>query len=95
MRCQDPFYETRKGWLVRRLAPDCSRIDLAELSHHHDRALLLRCMGGETANIHLGGKKARRRILKDLEEMPEDWLQRAAEKLHNRCLADWEKFRGA
>jgi len=95
VRCQDPFYETRKGWLVRRLAPDCSRIDLAELSHHHDRALLLRCMGGETANIHLGGKKARRRILKDLEEMPEDWLQRAAEKLHNRCLADWEKFRGA
>jgi hypothetical protein len=94
VRCQDPFYETRKGWLVRRLAPDCSRIDMAELSHHHDRALLLRCMGAETANIHLGGKKARKRILKDLEQLPEDWLLRAAEKMHARSLADWEKFRG-
>jgi hypothetical protein len=93
VRGQDPFYRTRKGWLVRRLAPDCSRIDLAELNHHHDRALLLRCMGAETANIHLGGKKARRRILTDLEELPEDWLEHAAEKMHDRCRADWEKFR--
>jgi hypothetical protein len=93
VRCRDPFYATRKGWLVRRLAPDCSRIDLTELSHHHDRTLLLRCMGGETANIHLGGKKARRRILKDLDKLPEDWLLRTADKMYERCLADWEKFR--
>jgi hypothetical protein len=94
VRCQDPYYETRKGWLVRRLGPDCSRIDMAELSHHHDRALLLRCMGAETANIHLGGKKARRRILKDLGDLPEDWLLAAAEKMHSKCLDDWKKFRG-
>jgi hypothetical protein len=94
VRCQDPYYETRKGWLVRRLGPDCSRIDLAELSHHHDRALLLRCMGAETANIHLGGKKARRRILKDLDDLPDDWLLAAAEKMHSKCLDDWKKFRG-
>lgn len=92
VRCHDPYYEIRKGWLVRRLAPDCSRIDVSELNHHHDRALLLRCMGGETANIHLGGKKAQKRILKDLEKLPAKWLLHAADKLHGKCLKDWEDF---
>lgn len=94
VRCHDPYYETRKGWLVRRLGPDCSRIDISELNHHHDRAFLLRCMGAETANIHLGGKKAQRRILKDLGKMSADWLLEAAEKLHRKCLSDWREFRG-
>jgi hypothetical protein len=93
VRCQDPYYETRKGWLVRRLGPDCSRIDVSELVHHHDRALLLRCMGAETANIHLGGKKAQKRILKDLKKLPEKWLMHAAEKLHDKTLKDWKEFR--
>jgi hypothetical protein len=93
VRGHDPFYRVRKGWLVRRLGPDCSRIDIDELSRHHDRALLLRCMGGETANIHLDGKKARRRILADLDALPAEWLLHAAEKLHDECLADWKKFR--
>ncbi len=74
MRCRDPYYEIQKGWLVRRLGPDCSRIDIAELTAHHDRALLLRCMGEETANIHLGGNKSQQQILKNLDELPENWL---------------------
>jgi hypothetical protein len=92
VRCQDPFYKTRKGWLVRRLGPDCSRIDIAELSHHHDRALLLRCMGSETANIHLGGKKAQGCILKDLRKLPHGWLIHAADKMLHRFEGDWKKF---
>jgi hypothetical protein len=93
VRCRDPYYEIQKGWLVRRLGPDCSRIDIAELTAHHDRALLLRCMGEETANIHLCGKKSKQRILKDLDALPENWLMRAAEKLHGKCLTDFERFR--
>src|ERR1700735_525626 len=34
VRCPDPWWEVRRGWLVRRLAPDCSRIDIDELVHH-------------------------------------------------------------
>ena len=93
VRCPDPYYETKKGWLVRRLAPDCSRIEISELSHHHDHALLLFCMGAETANIHLGGKKAQKRITRDLGKWPENWLLLATEKMHRLSLADWEKFR--
>jgi len=40
VRCADPYYEVRRGWLVRRLGPDCSRIDLDELVHHEDIASL-------------------------------------------------------
>ena len=93
VRCRDPFYETHKNWLVRRLGPDCSRIDIAELVHHKDISLLLRCMGAETANIHLGGKKARRRISKDLTKLPGKWLMHAAEKMYRVCLKDWKDFR--
>lgn len=93
VRCQDPFYEVRKNWLVRRLSPDCSRIDISELRHHRDHARLLFCMGAETANIHLGGKKARKRIGRDLARLPKDWLLHAAHKMHKFSLADWETFR--
>jgi hypothetical protein len=95
VRCQDPYYEIRKGWLVRRLAPDCSRIDISQLKTHRNHALLLSCMGAETANIHLGGKKALKKIADDLERWPKNWLLRAAEKMHRLSLADWKKFRGA
>ena len=45
VRCADPYYSVKRGWLVRRLGPDCSRIDIEELVHHEDRASLLFCMG--------------------------------------------------
>ena len=95
VRCPDPFYQARKGWLVRRLAPDCSRIDISELRHHRDPALLLSCMGAETANIHLGGKKAPKRIGEDLRKWPANWLLDATERMHGLALEDWKEFRRA
>jgi hypothetical protein len=95
VRCQDPYYEVRKRWLVRRLSPDCSRIDISELRHHRDHALLLFSMGAETANIHLGGKKAGKRILRALAEWPATWLAHAAHRMRKLSLADWETFRRA
>jgi hypothetical protein len=94
VRCQDPYYHVTRNWLVRRLSPDCSRIDISELRHHHDHALLLFCMGAETANIHLGGKKARKRIIRSMAQWPTDWLLHAAHKMRKLSRADWEAFRG-
>ena len=93
VRCSDPFYKVHRNWLVRRLAPDCSRIDFNELAKHENRALLLHCMGAETANIHLGAKKARRKIRRDLEKLPKHWLRHATKKMLTLCLADWKKFK--
>jgi hypothetical protein len=52
-------------------------------------------MGAETANVHLGGRKAQGRILKDLERLPENWLMKASGKMHRRCLSDWKEFRNS
>ena len=59
IRARDPFVRFDKRWIVRRLAPDCSRIELSALPKGHDERRLLYAMGFETANVHLGSIKAR------------------------------------
>jgi hypothetical protein len=95
VRCHDPYYEVRGGWLVRRLGPDCSRIDINELAHHEDIASLFYCMGRETANIHLGSPKARKRIRADWKHLPRDWLETAAHRMLKLSLEDWHRFKSA
>jgi hypothetical protein len=93
VRCADPYYKVRRGWLVRRLGPDCSRIDFDELVHHEDIASLLHCMGWETANIHLGTSKGRKQIRSSWVHLPEDWFEVAAHKMLKRSLEDWHDFK--
>src|SRR5450755_1417956 len=59
VRCPDPFVRLKGRWIVRRLAPDCSRIELSALPKERDEMRLLHAMGFETANVHLGSRKAR------------------------------------
>ncbi len=77
VRCADPFVTVHEGWIARRLAPDCSRIELASLPRDRDERHLLHAMGWETANVHLGSAGARV-LLADLERRPKNWLVRAA-----------------
>jgi len=93
VRCEDPYYQVRQGWLVRRLGPDCSRIDIDELVHHQDLAELLYCMGQETANIHLGTPKGRKRIRESWADLSSDWLETAAHHMLKLSLKDWKRFR--
>ena len=102
VRCADPYYEVRRGWLVRRLGPDCSRIDLDELVHHEDIASLLYAMGQETANIHLGTPKARKvlraAVVKDRQKkygLPQEWLETAAHQMLKLSMKDWRRFKSA
>ena len=41
MRCPDPFVQLRGRWIVRRLSPHCSRIELATLKAHGKEMRLL------------------------------------------------------
>jgi hypothetical protein len=93
VRCADPYYEVRRNWLVRRLGPDCSRIDIDELVHHEDLASLLYCMGQETANIHLGTPKGRKRIRESWSHLPSDWLETTAHLMLKLSLKDWNRFK--
>lgn len=92
VRCRDPFVRVRKRWIVRRLAPDCSRIELAALPKERDETHLLHAMGFETANIHLGSVKAGV-LLKDLKTRPRGWLLEAAQKMEKAVIEDFREYR--
>jgi hypothetical protein len=78
VRSPDPCYLPGADWVVRRLAPRCSRIELEHLASAEDVLRLFWAMGGETANVHLGTPGAGKRILKDLAGRPPKWLHAAA-----------------
>jgi len=92
VRCPDPWVRLRGSWIVRRLAPDCSRIELSALPEQRDEIKLLESMGWETANIHLGTLKGRD-VLKDLRKRPRGWLYGAARLMVDAVVADWERWR--
>jgi Uncharacterized protein conserved in bacteria (DUF2252) len=89
VRCRDPFVRFQKRWIVRRLAPDCSRIELTAMPGERDEIRLLRAMGFETANVHLGSMKARV-LFDDLKKRPKGWLLRAARAMEKSVLADFK-----
>ena len=60
VRCPDPFLAQRGAWIGRRLSPSNSKIELAELPPEADIANVLHSMGFETANVHLGDRRAKR-----------------------------------
>ena len=92
VRCQDPFFAVKRRWTVRRLAPDCSRIELSQLPKMKDHVRLLHAMGRETANVHLGSASAHALLL-DLVSRPQNWLHGAAEAMRAVVQEDWEAWR--
>jgi hypothetical protein len=92
VRCPDPWVRMSKRWIVRRLAPDCSRIELSALPKQRAEIRLLQAMGWETANVHVGTANARD-ILKDLKKRPPGWLYNAAREMVDAVTADWMRWR--
>ncbi len=93
VRAQDPYVELRGRWIVRRLAPDCSRVELSSLPRQRDESKLLHAMGWETANVHLSRRKNSSTILADLKKRPRQWLHRAATSMLNATMADFEAWK--
>jgi len=93
VRITDPTVLAQRQWLVRRLAPDCSRIELNQLPQKRDELKLLRAMGYETANIHLGTPNAARAIAADLRKRPSRWLFNAAQAMEGATIDDWKQWR--
>ncbi|HEY1721828.1 MAG TPA: DUF2252 family protein [Magnetospirillaceae bacterium] len=93
VRCRDPFVYATKGWLLRRLGPHCSRIELADIPKLREERHLLECMGRETANIHLGAADAVAAIKADLRQRKANWLHAAAETMAEATMRDWRVWR--
>jgi hypothetical protein len=93
VRVPDPFVKLCGNWIVRRLAPDCSRINLTDLPRRHDESRLLHAMGFEIANVHLGSPEAIRAIRHDLGRRPARWLYKLCKKMVKAVEADWQQWR--
>ena len=90
VRVPDPTYDVSARWIIRGLAPDCSRIELEDLPKQRDELKLLRAMGWEAANMHLGSH--RRKILKHLAKQKDRWLEHAAHEMAAATTEDFREF---
>jgi hypothetical protein len=93
VRCPDPYVQMRGHWIVRRLSPHCSRIELEALGTSRGECRLLEAMGRETANIHLGTEEKRRAIVKDMRGRKANWLTAAAQTMAEAMEKDWRVWK--
>ncbi|MDP3507756.1 MAG: DUF2252 family protein [Candidatus Melainabacteria bacterium] len=92
LRSHDPFLRVDNGWVIRRLAPDCARIELSELPDERDERALLEAMGAEAANVHLGTPEARTAIIRFLDNN-KNWLLPAVRKMVRLTKQDFRDWR--
>ena len=92
IRVPDPTLHVAGKWLLRRLAPHCTRIELSELPTGSDEEHLLHAMGFETANVHLGTRGARKAIARELRGRDSSWLGDLAALLAREVVKDWNRW---
>jgi uncharacterized protein DUF2252 len=93
VRCPDPFVQLRGRWIVRRLSPHCSRIELTQMKAQGKEIRLLHSMGLETANIHLGTKTAVKPILRHMNKQKREWLHEASAAMLEVVREDWKRWK--
>jgi hypothetical protein len=93
VRAHDPFLAFRRNWIIRRLAPECGRIELTDLPGDRDERRLLQSMGAEVANVHLGNPRVRTAVLRHLRRQDAQWLRHAAEAMVAATTEDWRRLR--
>ena len=97
MRCPDPMFGVRGRWVVRRLSPECQRVELITLPKPHDDARLLHAMGWETANVHNPDGGRRKTVAAEMKRRGA-WLHKNASAMLEVTLKDWrqwkEEFKG-
>ena len=101
IRYPDPHYQIHDKWLVRRIAPDALKIELPTSQRDRRLALapmLLRLMGFETANIHLGSR-APANLIHSLDSLARKagsrWLEVATEKMVQATHRDHQVWKNA
>jgi hypothetical protein len=92
IRCPDPTLKIADGWVIRRLSPYCSRVELSDLPKDHYDKKLLRAMGYEVANVHLGSVAAKT-LRGDLAIRTQDWLHDSAHAMLEAIKTDWQNWK--
>jgi hypothetical protein len=92
-RARDPWYRLSGDLVLRRLSPNNRKIGAETEGAALLLADMLRAMGLELANVHLGAGDARDRIRRDLAARKGDWLgehARRAAAAVTREFDDWK-----
>ena len=89
---RDPVTHVTGSWIVRRYGPGTGRIDLENHLSAEEATLLLRCMGWETANVHLGSAERAADVLHDLQQRPKRWLVSASKTMARAVNTDFAAF---
>jgi len=97
IRAPDPLFSIQDGWVVRRLGPDARKIEVKDLEAASDQRRLLRAMGREVANLHLGTPGAAALLRSGLAALGADsaWLHEAATTACRAVAADRQAFAAA
>jgi hypothetical protein len=66
---------------------------LSQLPRNHDEEKLLRAMGRELANVHLGSHRAMAAVRRDLARRNSKWLRQAAAVMTAATFKDWKEWR--
>jgi hypothetical protein len=93
IRAPDPFVVVGYGWVVRRLSPYCSRIELSQLPRGRDEEKLLRAMGRELANVHGGSPRTVAAVRRDLSGRKAKWLRQGSAIMMEATHDDWQEWR--
>ena len=92
-RANDPWYRLKGNLLVRRLSPNNRKLEAEGGSIDLLTPDMLRAMGLELANVHLGTGNRRAAIVRDLARRDGDWLHanaKLAAAAVARDYADWK-----
>ena len=92
-RANDPWYRLKGNLLVRRLSPNNRKLEAEGGSIDLLTPDMLRAMGLELANVHLGTGNRRAAIVRDLARREADWLRANAKRAAaavTRDYADWK-----
>jgi hypothetical protein len=88
----DPFRRLEGSWLIRRLAPDCAKVEMELLERQADQAKLLAAMGRETASVHHSGGNTEK-ILEELNAANDRWFRETAGNLADAVRSAFKSFR--
>lgn len=96
----DPFRRMEGGWLLRRLAPDCAKVETELLEKAGDQEKLLSAMGREIAAVHLSGSGEKgdlltgQEILQEMQTLSGGWFRETAQGLADKMRSahkSWKK----
>jgi uncharacterized protein (DUF2252 family) len=93
VRDLDPTVSVKESWIIRRLSPYCSRLELTSLAKRRDEERLLRAMGWETGNVHLATSEAIGGVLSHLDRLGKRWLEKTAQAMVEDVIRDQKAWR--